>query len=287
MAAKTTVRSNFSGVSSAFSIGMAMFISGVFLLILLIGKKTSDHLRENVVMSVYLQENHSAGAKDSLALEIKAMTGVKSVGYIDKDSAARALEKDLGQDFVSVIGYNPLPRSLEVRMKPEFATREAMQIIKSQILKNVHVMDVEYQETLLDKINENIRIIGAALFSITIIMLLIAVALIHSNIRLGLYSRRFLIRSMQLVGATSWFITRPFIAKSVLFGLIGGILAVLFLFITYLGLASWIPDLEGQIQHMELLIIGGSLLISAILISAISTLFATRKYLKLRLEDLY
>jgi cell division transport system permease protein len=193
----------------------------------------------------------------------------------------------LGEDFVTFLGHNPLTPSIDLYLKAEYANTDSIRLFIQKITAEKAVQEVVYQESLIDMINKNIRIIGLVILGITALLLIIAVALINNTIRLAIYSQRFLIKSMQMVGATRSFIRKPFIGYGILHGLVGAIIAVLLLIGTIFLAQREIPELEMLKDWFEFSIIFVIILVLGILIAGISTYFAVTKYLRLRSNDLY
>src|SRR5690606_14395642 len=212
---------------------------------------------------------------------------VLNTEYISKELAARNLQQDLGEDFVEFLGYNPLSASIDVHLKAEYANQDSVQNFIKEVSANKIIKEMVYQESLLDMVNNNIRIIGLVILTFTVILLIIAVALINNTIRLSIYSQCFLIKSMQMVGATKGFIRRPFLGYGFLHGLLGSIIAiVLLIMVLYFG-QQQIPELILLQNYFEFAIIFAGVIAIGILISGLSTYFAVTKYLRLRMNDLY
>ena len=271
------------------SITLVLFTIGLLGLLVLHARSLSDHIKENIGFEIILKD----GVKEANILQIQKMLDaspyVKSTEYITREEATRRLTKDLGEDFIKWLGdaQNPLLPSIEVRFRADWANSDSLALIKQEILKNPQVKELFYQESLVDLINQNIRRIGVIIIGFTLLLVIIAFALINNTIRLSVYSKRFLIRSMQLVGATESFIRRPFLWRGLFQGFIGALLSLLLLTgLLYLALQN-IPEL-AMLQEMEaVLIFYGLIVLAGMAISGISTYFAIGKYLKIKTDKLF
>jgi cell division transport system permease protein len=222
-----------------------------------------------------------------LQKKLDAREYVKSTEYIPKEKAAVELKKELGEDFIGFLGYNPLLPSIDLRLKADFATPAHVAKIEKELLNFPEVKEVFYQKSLVEIVNQNIERISMFILGFSLLLLLVSVALINNTIRLSVYSKRFIIRTMQLVGATRSFISRPFIWKSILIGFISAVIAIgLLMVILYLALQQ-IPELMQLQDLIMYLIITGFVVLLGILISWLSTWLAVRKYLRMKTDNLY
>lgn len=273
--------------TTIISISLVLFMLGMTGLILLNAKKLSDYVKENIGFSVILNSNVKEVDIAKLQKTLDATPFVRKTDHIDKDEAAEALKEDLGEDFVSFLGYNPLLASIDVYLRAEYANPDSIQWIEKELMQNAKVKEVYYQKNLVSVVNENVKKISMVLLAFSGLLLVIAVALINNSIRLSIYSKRFLIRSMQLVGATQGFIRRPFVWTGILHGIIGAIIAIgLLTGIIYLA-ESEMPQLV-QLEDVDLLVsLFGIVIILGMLISWISTSLAVTKYLRIKSDRLY
>ena len=260
---------------------------GMLGLILVHAKNLSNYVKENIVLNIIVDE----GAKETEVLqfqkELNANQAIKSTVYVNKEMAARNLTNDLGEDFVNFLGYNPLLSTIDVYLKADYANNKSIDALKASIAKNPIVKEVIYQSSLIDMVNKNINTIGLIILGFAAILLIISVALINNTIRLAIYSQRFLIKSMQLVGATRNFIRKPFILIAALHGLIAAFIAILILLGILFYAQREIPEMIILRNYTEFGIVLASLVVVGIFITAISTSFAVSKYLKLKIYDLY
>lgn len=276
-----------SYITTVVSITLVLFMLGMLGLIILHAKKLSDYVKENIGFSIIMKENVKEAGIIQLQKTLDASDYVKSTEYITKEKAAEELTKDLGEDFIDFLGYNPLLPSIDLRLKAEYANIDSLAIIEKDLLANKNVKEVFYQKSLVHLINKNLRRISIIILGFSILLLIIAIALINNTIRLSVYSKRFLIKSMQLVGATQAFIRRPFILKGILHGILGAFIAILLLVGILYFSQQEIPELIN-LQDADLFIsIFGFVILLGIIISWISTFFAVKKYLNLKADSLY
>lgn len=276
-----------SYITTVVSITLVLFMLGMLGLIILHAKKLSDYVKENIGFSIIMKENVKEAGIIQLQKTLDASNYVKSTEYITKEKAAEELTKDLGEDFIDFLGYNPLLPSIDLRLKAEYANIDSLDIIEKDLLANKNVKEVFYQKSLVHLINKNLKKISIIILGFSILLLIIAIALINNTIRLSVYSKRFLIKSMQLVGATQAFIRRPFILKGILHGIMGAFIAILLLVGILYFSQQEIPELVN-LQDADLFIsIFGFVILLGIIISWISTFFAVKKYLNLKADSLY
>lgn len=274
-------------ISTVISIALVLLMAGLLGLILVHAKNLSNYIKENIVLNIILNEDAEEADALKFQKDLNTNSHVLSTEYISKELAARNLQQDLGEDFLEFLGYNPLSASIDVHLKADYANQDSIQNFVKEASTNKILKEIVYQESLLDMVNKNIRIIGLVILTFTAILLIIAVALINNTIRLSIYSQRFLIKSMQMVGATKGFIRRPFLGYGILHGLLGAIIAVILLVVVlYLG-QQQIPELILLQNYFEFAIIFIGVVAIGILISGLSTYFAVTKYLRLRMNDLY
>ena len=282
---KRRLRSSYFTV--IVSISLVLFMMGLIGLILLQAQKLSTHVKENIGFTVILKDQVKEVEVAHLQKSLDASSYVHATEYIDRDRAAKELQEDLGEDFVDFLGYNPLLASIDVNLKADYANPDSLKWIEADLMQNPKVEEVFYQRNLVALVNENIQRISLVLLGFSILLLVIAIALINNSIRLAIYSRRFLIRSMQLVGATSSFIRRPFIWRGILNGVYGSIIAIGFLSAVIYFAQNEFPALF-DIQDQQLFItLFGIVLLLGILITWFSTFFVVSRYLRLKTDKLY
>ncbi len=276
-----------SRLSTIVSITLVLFLLGTLSVLLLHANKLSDYLKENIEISLVIQPDADSLTVNELYQRVKSTNYVKEVTLISKEQAAEELKKELGEDFVTFLGYNPLYPSINMRLRSDFADTQTIESFISSVKSNPAVKEVQYQASLVESLNRNVKTISWILVGFSILLTLVAVALINNTIRISLYAKRLLIKSMLLVGATKGFIRKPFLINSVVNGIIGAVAAIgLLTALFYFG-EQKIPELS-LIRDMQLMgIVAGLLVFLGIFLSLICTLFAVNKYLRYRTEDLY
>lgn len=274
---------------SLMSITLVLFLLGVFALLMMHAQSLSNHIRENIGFEIVMNSNVKEAKILQLQKELDALPAVKSTEYITKEEAIRRLSDDLGEDFLQWLGNedNPLLPSIDVRFNAEYANPDSLNVIEQQLLKNKDIKEVYYQKSLVDLINQNVNRIGMVLMGISIILLIIAITLIRNTIRLRIYANRFLVRSMQLVGATPAFIRRPFIRSGISQGFFGALLADLLLALMLYGLTKRIPELSFVQDYRIVIGIFVGIVVLGVLLGGLSTRFSLRKYLRADIDRLY
>lgn len=274
-------------ISTIFSIALVLLMLGALGLILVHAKNLSNYVKENIVLNIIVDE----GAKETDVLafqkELNGMNAVKQTQYVNKEVAQHNLTKDLGEDFVNFLGYNPLLSTIDVYLKADFANNQSIDALKKNLEKNPIVKEVIYQSSLIDMVNKNISTISLIVLGFAIILLVIAIALINNTIRLAIFSQRFLIKSMQLVGATKNFIRKPFILVAALHGLIASFIAIIILLGVLYYTQRELPEIVILRNYTEFGMVFIAMVTIGIFITAISTWFAVSRYLRLKIYDLY
>lgn len=276
-----------SYVTSVVSITLVLFLLGIVGILILHTKKLSTYVKENVGISVYLTEDAREVDIFSFQKTLDAMKYVKETRFITPQKAAEDFQKELGEDFVDFLGYNPLPSSIDVKLYADYANPDSFAMISKIFMKYPLVADVSYQKDLIFDINNNIRKISAAIFVFCILLFIIAVTLINNTIRLTVYSKRFIIRTMQLVGAFPSLIRRPFIIRGITQGFIAAVFAIVLLVIALYIAEKQLADLFSFQDYRILGLVFGIILLLGLLIAWISTLFSVNKYLKMKTDHLY
>lgn len=274
---------------SLVSITLVLFLLGVFALLMMHAQKLSNYLKENISFEIVMNSNVKEANILRLQKELDAMPAVKSTEYITKEEAIRRLSEDLGEDFLQWLGdeENPLLPSIEVRFNADYANPDSLTVIEAQLRKNNNIKDIYYHKSLVELINQNVRRIGIGLMVASLILLIIAVTLIRNTIRLSIYSKRFLVRSMLLVGATVSYIRRPFIKSGISQGFFGALLADAMLVLLLYSLIKRLPELTLIQDYRIIIAIFVGIIALGILLSGISTHSALRKYLKADVDRLY
>ena len=274
-------------ISTVISIALVLLMTGLLGLILVHAKNLSKYVKENIVLNVIVNDNVNEGDVLAMQKDLEKDPYVLRTEYISKELAAKNLKEDLGEDFVSYLGHNPLLPAIDVYLKEQYANTDSIQNFIQKSAKNSRVKEVVFQESLIDMVNKNIRIISIVVLAFTVVLLIIAVALINNTIRLAIYSQRFLIKSMQLIGATKNFIRRPYLLYGIFHGLLGSMIAILLLIFTLQFAQKQIPDLVFLRNWYEFGAIFLIVVALGILISGFSTYFAVTKYLRAKSHSLY
>jgi len=274
-------------ISTVFGIAMVLLMIGLLGLILVHANNLSRYVKENIVLNIFVDDAAHETDVMELQKQLDANPMVKHTQYVSKELAARNLEKDLGEDFVKFLGYNPLSQSLDVYLNAEYANNTDITKFKTQLLKNPLVKEVKYQQSLVDQMNTNLTSISLVILAFAGIFVVVSVALINNTIRLAIYSQRFLIKSMQLVGATKGFIRKPFLLYGIWHGLLGALIAVIILMGTLYLATSQVPDLVILQNYTEFGIVFLIVIGLGVFISAFSTFLAVNKFLRLKIYDLY
>ncbi|MGQ8337272.1 cell division protein FtsX [Sunxiuqinia sp. A32] len=276
-----------SYLTTTVSITLVLFLVGVMSLLLLNAGRLSEYVREHVGFTLMLQDHVREVEVLRLQKTLNASRYVKSTEYVDKDKAAAQLTNDLGEDFIGFLGFNPLFSSIEVRLHSEYMNPDSLSVLEKNFLEYPQVKEVYYQRDLVDIIHENVQKISLLLIVFSALLLFIFSTLINNTIRISIYSQRFIINTMKLVGATRGFIRRPFILKSMLFGALGGLIAnsaLIILVISYQREFQGILDIE-QVETIGLTF--SVVFAFGLLITWISTHLSVNRFLRLRFEELF
>ena len=279
------LRSSYFSV--VISIALVLFMVGFLGLVLLKSSQVANHFKEEIVITLFLKNETSKEQIKNLRNSLKKEEFTSNIVFIDKEEAAKFYVKDLGEDFIAYLGTNPLKNSIDIYLKPDFVTPLKMEQISKKFQKNSFVFEVSYDKTLVTFLTQNIQKVSFWLFIISSFFGLIALILINSSIRLSIYSKRFNIKTMQMVGATKRFIRKPFLWRSVKLGFLGAFISFLGLGIVIYYIDKKIPTLELLSDYSVMIYISSAIVIVAFIISWLSTFFATQRFLNLQTEELY
>jgi cell division transport system permease protein len=274
-------------LSTVISIALVLFMIGMLGLLVLHARRISDYVKENLGFSIMIKDGVKEVDIFSLQKELDTKEFVKSTEYIPKDKAAVILKKELGEDFIGFLGYNPLLPAIDLRLKASYATPVFVSRIEKELLSHPEVKEVFYQKSLVELVDQNIERISLVILGFSLLLLLISIALINNTIRLSVYSRRFTIRTMQLVGATRSFILRPFLWTSLLNGLISSVFAIGMMILVMYFTMQEIPELMLLGDPLLYALLIAFVVALGILISWFSTWFAVRRYFGMKSDDLY
>lgn len=276
-----------SYISVILSIAFVLFLLGLFGLLVLNTKKISDYFKEKASITIFLKDNADKHTVKNLQTLLKSEAYTKSITYTSKEEAAKIAIEDNGEDFMEFLGYNPLKNAINLYVKADFVSPEKMSEIEKELIKNKAIFEVSYDKSLIDLLTKNIKRISLWVLIFSSIFTLIAMLLINNSIRLSVYSKRFTIKTMQLVGATKRFIRKPFVWSSIKLGAVGALVALVALAIAVYYLNINFPEF-GFLENIELLgVLFSSVFLLGILITWLSAFFATQRFLNLRTDQLY
>ncbi len=283
---------NFPFISVIFSVTLSLLLLGLFSFFLLSSFNVKNYLESNTEINIYLNKKISPSQieqiKRTLYTKEYSLTNTEStLNYVSSEEAAKNFQSEIGEDFVDFLGNNPLRDLIILKINSDYFDLERLNIIESDILKIPGVYQVEYSKELIDNINKNVANISFIFIGFFLILLIISVILINNTLRIALFSQRFLIRSMQLVGATANYILRPFIFRGMLYGLIAGIISSGMLYLIVEIADRRISNLELVISLEQLGVIFISLIFTGIIMVILSTYSAVSKYLNSTLDELY
>ncbi|MGX7667575.1 cell division protein FtsX [Flavobacterium pedocola] len=278
------ISSYFSVVLSIF---LVLFLLGALGFFVIHSEKISNSFKEDIPMSVYFKDEANDSILKAFDTKLKGSKYVKDYVFVSKEDAAKNNKDIVGEDFLEFLGMNPLPNSFDIHLKGEFVEASKIKQIESDIKANDMVAEVIYDKRLVDLANENIKKISFWILIISSVFGVIAMLLINSSLRLSVYSNRFIIKTMQMVGATKSFIRKPFIWRSIRLGLIGSGLAIIALIALTYYVDGLFPSLGIGKDYLSMAVISLGILVIGIIITWISTFFATQRFLNLRTDDLY
>lgn len=276
-----------SRLTSIISIALVLFLMGLIMLMGLLGNQLSVYVKENLSFSIVLKDNLKETDIKKMQNKLDALPYIKSTTYISKEQAAKELEEELGENPETFLGFNPLQASIEVKLHADYANPDSLRHIEQQIKRYTTVDELLYRKDMMEMVHNNMQRLGMILLALAAVLTLISFVLIGNTIRLLIYSKRFLIHTMQLVGATAGFIRAPFIRYNIVSGLIAAFLAIMLLTGALYYLQN---ELDGFIQLLDihtLLIVDGAVLLLGILLSTLATIFAVNKYLRMKVDQLY
>ena len=278
------ISSYFSVVLSVF---LVLFLLGLLGLFIINSKRLSDNFKEDIVMTVFFKNEATDTVFKAFEKEMKTGKFAKDFNFVSKENAAKVHENTLGENFTEFLGANPLYNSYDIHLKADYVTNIGFSRMESEIRKNPMVADVVYDKQLITLVNDNVKKISMWVLIISGIFAFISILLINSSLRLSIYANRFIIKTMQMVGATKAFIRKPFVTRSIILGVIGSVLAILALIGVLVYVSTNYPALDiFKDQLLTILVLLG-VLVLGVLITWIGTYFATQRFLNLRTDDLY
>ncbi|MEC8853551.1 MAG: permease-like cell division protein FtsX [Bacteroidota bacterium] len=274
-------------MSIVISMSLVLFVLGILGFLLINANRLSNHVKQNIGFSVMIKE----GVKDVDIMQLQKLIDSKAYSlesdWVTKEDAAKGLQEQLGEDFIAFLGYNPLLESIDIKLKASYANPDSLLILQQQLTTNDLIHEVFYQKDLVEKINENIRKMSIFLLSFCILLFILSFTLINNTIRLTVYSKRFLIRTMKLVGATNKFIKGPCLSDSIYNGIYSSLVAICMLLTVFQLLQSDMPDFLNIQDFKSMGIIFACIFVAGILFTWLSTFFALRKYLRIKESEIY
>lgn len=276
-----------SSASTVISISLVIFMLGIFGLVLINTQRLTNYVKENIGFTVMLNEDVKEIDVLQLQKTLDASEWVKSTQYVSREEAASILQQDLGEDFISFLGFNPLSSSIDINLNATHTTSDQISSIERELKEHALIKDIVFQKDLVEAINQNVQKISLLLFGFCALLFIIAIALINNTIRLSVYSKRFLIRTMKLVGATHGFIRKPFLYNGLTQGMFGALISILLLMIALFGVQKEMPELLVLQDLPTVGVIMGTMFIIGILMSLLATNMAVGKYLRMNEDDLY
>ncbi|REG90757.1 cell division protein FtsX [Flavobacterium aquicola] len=273
--------------SVVLSIFLVLFLLGVLGFFIINSKKLADDFKEEIAMTVFFKNEANDTILKAFDQELKTARFAKSFVYVTKEAAAKEHSDIIGEDFVTFLGENPLQNSFDIHLKANYVVRDSITKIESRLRKNAMISDIVYDKQLVNLVNDNIQKVSMWILIVSGLLTIIAVLLINSSLRLSIYSNRFIIKTMQMVGATKSFIRKPFVMRSIKLGMIGAGLAILALIVLLIYLDNTYPGLGILNDKLIVAVVLIAIFGIGVLITWLSTYFATQRFLNLRTDDLY
>ncbi|MCH2215872.1 MAG: permease-like cell division protein FtsX [Flavobacteriales bacterium] len=280
-------RARTSAFSTVIGISLVLFMLGILTILILNAQKLSNYVKESIRVEIFLDADMKEAEITRLKKEIETLPFAREAAYISKDESAKQLKEELGEDFMEFLDYNPLPGLIDLSLNIKYTHPDSISVIADGLESRAGVNEVVYSPNLIRQIETNINKIGLALLAFSGLLLLIAIALINNTIRLTIYSKRFVIRSMQLVGATSGFIQKPFILAGILQGLYSSFISILLILGVLFAVRHEVPDFFEFNDLIMFVKLFSLVALLGMIISGISTLFAVRRYLKMDASKIY
>jgi len=269
------------------SISIVLYVLGAFVFLVVNADEVSNDFKENIPLTIYLKESAKKIEINQLQKKISLKNYTKSTEFISKEQGAELLIKEIEEDFLEFLGTNPILNSIDIYLKAEFVRSDVLYDIDNEFSKNEIVDEVRYDSPLVSLLNENLKKIKIGILVIASFFLTISILIINNSIRLSIYSDRMLIKTMQLVGATKSFIRKPFIKTHVNLGIVGSIIAIIFLYLSVIYLEKNVDEIYFLFDSKIIILLFVSLILFSIIITFICTFLATQKFLKSKIEQLY
>jgi cell division transport system permease protein len=282
---RNRLRSSY--LTTVISISLVLFLTGLTGLLVLNANRFTNYIKENIGFSIILNQNIKEIDILRLQKDLDASQFVKSTEYITSDRAAKEFQEEIGEDFVDFLGYNPLLASIEVKLYAGYANQDSISVIENYLMQYPQIKEVYYERNLINLVNENVRKISSYLLFFSGLLLLISVVLINNTIRLSVYSRRFTINTMKLIGATRGFIRRPFLLTGILQGLLGGVIAILLLIFLIDLMQKEFHDIIRLTDIKVMFPLFAGILFAGFIITLTAAFFAVTRFLKMKPDELY
>ena len=276
-----------SRLTSIISISLVLFLLGLVFLIGLLGNKLSVYVKENISFSIVLKDNQKEADIKKMQKTLDALPYIKSTEYISKEQAVKELEEELGENPETFLGFNPLQASIEVKLHSEYANVDSLQLIEKKIKKYTSVSDLLYRKDMMQMVNDNVKRVSLILLTLAVMLMAISFVLISNTIRLLIYSKRFLIHTMKLVGASWGFIRRPFLVRNIWIGILAAAMADAALIGMAYALVRYEPELIEIITPMTMLMVMGSVFVFGVVITFMCAYISINKYLRMKASALY
>lgn len=280
-------RSRPSYIMAIVGVSLVLFFLGLLGWIAINSKKLEQYFRESVEVQIFLRENTPEKDRTALQVFLEAQPYTKTIKYSDKETAKAAWKQSGGEDFMEFLDNNILPTSLDLTIKSDYVRTDTLQAIKKTIEANSIVTEVKYPTAVVSKLNDNIKKVSFIILGISILLAIVVIFLIDNTIRLAMFSNRFLIKTMQMVGATRWFIAKPMNIRAIINGSIAAGIAIAGNVAIVISLENWLPELKTLHDTKMLILLSLFMFIIGITITLISTHRSVVKYLKMKLDDLY
>ncbi len=280
-------RSMPSYFMAILGVSLILFILGILGWIVINASKLGDYFKENVEVRVYLRENITSKDSAYLVAYIASKPYVKEYTYVTKELAKQKFLADGNEDWKNVLDKNPLQASVDFKLKNQYVDSDTLAAIQKDLQTNIAVSDVQYPKSLVDNLNRNVRKVSLILLGIAVVLCVVVIVLIDNTIKLAMFSNRFLIKTMQMVGATRWFIAKPMDLRAIINGAISGIIALAGILAVVFTAENQLPELKAMRDIRLLALLAVGIIILGMLISLFSTHRSVIKYLKMKLDDLY
>ncbi|GDX43269.1 MAG: cell division protein FtsX [Bacteroidota bacterium] len=269
-------------------VALVLFILGILGWLVINTSKLETYFKGSVQVHAFVREGSPQKDIDVVKNIIKSKTYARNVEYITKEKARETFIGDGNQDWNKVLDYNPLPASIDFYLEPDYVNKDSLKVITAEIMKNFIISEVKYPDAVVTNLNNVVKKAGYFLLGLAGILALIVIILIDNTIKLAMFSNRFLIKTMQMVGATRWFISKPFDSKAIINGLISALLAITAILVLIYAVESWwLPEIKALKDNTSLFLLFLALILIGISITFISTHRSVTKYLKMKLDDLY